>query len=135
MNIQNIDYGWSKPSTYLVFVPFLSVVVQKMQLAKILPFREEISFEHSNEEALKTKRFVDIHKWHLRGSSLQLMLSVVAVKAFAAPIFSLMAICSLYEFLYTSYIGHMTWVNSYTFRPNGKVATIVSSGLTSLNMF
>lgn len=135
--LENIDYGWSKPQSYLIFVPGLSLLIQKVQLAQILPLREEddVTAENHFQVDLNTKKFVEIHKWHLRGSAIQLMASIMAIQACSLPIFSLIALLSMGQFVYTSILGLMTRINSYTFHPNGNIATIVSENLSAFNMF
>ena len=41
-SLENIDYAWTKPQTYLVLVPGLSLIIQKIQLANTLPFQSKI---------------------------------------------------------------------------------------------
>lgn len=94
----DIDYGWQKPEIYMVFVPGLSLVIQKMQMAKVLPLTPNKERNSSDVAANdKAKKFIDICKWHLRGSITQVLVCTVAVKVFALPVFSLIALVSLYE--------------------------------------
>ena len=33
----NIDYSWTKPQTYLVLVPVISLIIQRIKFSKALP--------------------------------------------------------------------------------------------------
>jgi hypothetical protein len=69
-NLEKIDYAWTKPQTYLVLVPGLSLIVQKIQLASALPLTNPVTQENVEQANAKSMKFAKICKWHLRGCSI-----------------------------------------------------------------
>jgi hypothetical protein len=93
--IENIDYGWTKPQTYLILVPGLSILIQKIQIASTLPLPP--SAETSPEAIAKSRKFADICKWHLRGSLAQMVVLAITVNCLAIPFLSLLMLLPIYE--------------------------------------
>lgn len=111
----NIDYDWKKPQTYLVMVPALSFLIEKIQLAKVLPLPAD------NDQ--KNRQFAKICAWHLRGSLVQLTACIVAKQVFhvSSPILSAIYLVSSAEALYTALkaLTNRCTINEYY--PNGKI--------------
>lgn len=122
-----MDYAWNKPETYLVLVPGVSLLIQKIQFANLLPLPSltKITPQKASEANEKSMKFVKICKWHLRGSMAQILASVMAVHLFAAPIFAAitLTLASLGVLYTVSKAGKQTAVVCEFF-PNGKVKNI-----------
>lgn len=54
--LENIDYAWTKPQTYLVLVPGLSLVIQKIQLANTLPLMNDVNQQNVAQADAKSKK-------------------------------------------------------------------------------
>lgn len=124
-SLENIDYKWNNPKTYLVLVPGISLLIQKIQLSKILPLNPADQIL----KPLKSLKFVDICKCHLRGSLIQMMASVIAVKVFALPLFSIIGIVATYELINTAILGLKNPVTIYDFHKDNctvKRSTIIN---------
>lgn len=132
-NLENIDYSWNKPQTYLVFVPGLSLIIQKIQFSKVLPLIDDVTPSNIQEAASKSKKFTEICKWHLRGSLIQLTVALIAIHIFAIPFFSLIVIFAGCELIDT--IFHCLKNNPilYEFHANGAVKKKIS--VSALNIF
>lgn len=126
--LENIDYASTKPQTYLVLVPGLSLIIQKIQLANTLPLpvigNEMLMQPQATQLDASSRKFANICKWHLRGSMIQIVASVIAVKAFAAPLFSLLAILATYELVDTLIKSLRNSITLYEFYPNGNVKSM-----------
>ena len=114
---KNIDYSWTKPQTYLVLVPVISLIIQKVKFAKEFNL---INSDNNKEKSIVSKDFANICKWHLRGSMMQMIVAIVALVFSAVnPIFALIAIISAYEALSTVYNGFGNQVTLHTVHPDG----------------
>jgi hypothetical protein len=122
-NLESIDYSLKDPKTYLIFVPGLSLVIQKIQVDKILPIDDSLTFQ---EKDIRGRQFLTICKWSLRSSLFQLVAVAAAVNLFANPLFGLMEIFVCYQLGYTAYLSR-TNVTCYEFYPNGNVKSLSSS--------
>jgi hypothetical protein len=142
-NLKNIDYAWDNPQTYLVFVPGLSLAIQKIQIATVLPLKTENLFKSlqkhwkpeckenltllMQENNERSKKFAAICKWHLTGSLVQMLVSAVAVKFFAAPLLSIFLMISAYELGDTfvkALTNQMTIIETYS---DGSIKRMKSS--------
>jgi hypothetical protein len=134
-NLANIDYAWNKLETYVVFIPGLSLVVQKIQLAAVLPWinGEVINPQNADQANLKSRKFLNICKWHLRGSMVQIMVSLIAIKLFALPTFSWVSLLATYEMVDTLAKGIINRVTLYEFYPSGKLKKMTS--VSACNIF
>lgn len=126
-NLENIDYAWTKPQTYLVLVPGLSLIIQKIQLANTLPLIDNVT------EQAKSRKFANICKWHLRGSMIQITASIIAIKVFAVPLFSLLAILATYELVDTLMKSLRNSITLYEFYPNGNIK--IMRKMSACNIF
>lgn len=133
-NIRNklvkIEYGKSNPSTYMVFIPVLSLIVQKIQMAHLLPLKNaqnQGSYSQQNSISLK---LINVCKWHLRGSMVQTVACIVASKIYKLPIFSIIGILAMYEILDTGFKALTNKVSVYKLSPDG-----VLQGVEIINPF
>src|SRR5438128_663791 len=99
--IENMDYNWNSPSTYLTMVPGVAIIVQKIQFAKLLPFDTNLNNPNHRSENEKAKKFLKVCKWNLRGSMFQTLGVVFATNLLAKPIFLLLAGLATYHLLST----------------------------------
>ncbi len=68
--IQNIEYGWNKPASYLVLVPVISMIVQNIQRSY---FKERSANSRDGQEFLEfNNRVAQMHNWHWTGAVIQL---------------------------------------------------------------
>ncbi len=102
-SIENINYAWNKPQSYLVLIPGISLLVQKIQLAKILPSIEKMrppiiddrnQDDNVSEDEVIVKKYSNISKWHVKGSLMSLigsiaLISINPLATFIGTIFSL----------------------------------------------
>ncbi len=91
-SLENIDYAWNKPQTYLVLVPGLSLIIKNIQLAEVLPLPPInnvilISPNEAIQLEASSRKFATICKWHFGGSIIQMIACAVATKTFAVPFF------------------------------------------------
>ena len=86
-NIENIEYAWNKPASYLVLVPGLSLLIQKIQFA---------NYKEGHPPEVESK-FFNICRWHVRGALVKV---AIAVGLLAAPLFSLLVVLSIFEGVY-----------------------------------
>lgn len=100
-NLEHIDYMWTKPQTYLVFVPGLSLIIQDIQLSCTLPLIKKVTSQNVDQANAKARKFSQICKWHLGGSIVQLSASIIAVKTFAVLFFSITYLLASYELINT----------------------------------
>lgn len=133
-SIQSIDYDWKKPQTYLVFIPGLSLLIQKVQMAHILPLsNEEVTGENAARLNAQTKRFVQICKWHYGGSMTQLIIAIIASKILlASPFAPFFVLLTTYEFLDTWIKGLRNGIHVTEFYPDGRVKRLVFGNVWSL---
>ena len=131
-SLEKIDYAWTKPQTYLVLVPGLSLIIQKIQLANTLPLINDVTLEGMSQADAKSRKFANICKWHLRGSMIQIAASVIAIKIFAVPLFSLLAILATYELVDTLIKSLRNSITLYEFHPNGRVKSITSMSASNI---
>lgn len=126
-SLKNIDYDWTKPQTYFVFIPGLSLLVQKIQLASVLPLiNDVITPENAVQLNAESRKFANICKWHLRGSMTQLLIAAIASKVLlAAPFFSLFFLSlTIYEMLDTLITSLRNRINLVEFYPNGNIQRV-----------
>lgn len=119
--LADIDYAWTKPQTYLVFIPGLSLMIQKIQFANTLPLITNVTQHNVVQADAKSRKFANICKWHLRGSLIQIIATILAVKTFAVPLFSTLAIIATYELIDTFIRSLKNSVTFYEFFPNGSI--------------
>jgi hypothetical protein len=133
-NLENIDYAWNKPQTYFVFVPVLSLIIQRIQLAATLPLIDNSTPQNVAEADAKSRKFVNICKWHLRGSMLQLIFSIVALKFFSVHLFSFfVAASATCELLTIAVKSLKNRVTVYEFYSDGNVKSMTN--VMSFNIF
>lgn len=131
--LENIDYAWTEPKTYLVFVPGLSLLIQKIQLANTLPLIQSVTQENVIQADLESRKFANICKWHLRGSMIQIIVgsilitSAIAIQMFTIPLFSLLTILATYEMVDTFVKGFKNSVTFYEFYPNGNIKSATNT--------
>lgn len=126
--LESVDYVWTKPQTYLVFIPGISLVIQKIQLANTLPLINNnlTTLQNVAQADAKSRKFANICKWHLRGSMVQILASVIAIKFFAVPIFLLLAILATYELADTLIKSLKNSITFYELYPNGSIKSKTS---------
>lgn len=128
--LENIDYSPRSLSTYLVFVPGLSHLIQKVQLAKTLPLPPiNINFDPVQHE--KSTRLANICKWSLRGSMTQSLICTIAFAIFQSPIFALLGLLALFEMFDTMGIAFKNTVTEYQFDEEG----VYTGGMTLRSPF
>ncbi len=102
-SFESMDYAqWASPATLIVFVPGLSSVAQKIQMAHLLPL-PPVTLENRQQvfdQALKVPRII---MWHLFGSVVQGIAWTIAMKITALPLFSIMSVLAVCELGYTVY--------------------------------
>ncbi len=118
-----IDYDGTKLQTYLVFVPGLSLIIQKIQMANTLPLNNNLTTQNAAQIDAQSRKFANICKWHLRGAMIQMIATVIAVKVFAAPIFLVLTLLAMYE-LADTYIKSQKSVTFFDFYPNGNIRSM-----------
>ncbi len=128
-----IDYSWNKPQTYLVLVPGLSLLIEKIKSTNLKPF---INNDWNNKSVApneKSKEFANMCKWHLRGSLIQ-MACIGAITVYALPLFSLLSLLPICEALYTYSIAMSNPVVIHEYSPStGQV--IRSNGVRMPSIF
>ena len=125
--LANIDYSWTKPKTYVVFVPGLSLIIQKIQFAKVLPLIVLDSMKDSEKARaadFKSRKFATICKWHLLGSITQSIACIIVVNVFALPLFSLLGLIPSYELVNTLSKTLLNKATICEFYDNGSVKQI-----------
>lgn len=125
-----MSYRWDCPATYLVFVPGLSLLIQKIQMKAVLPLppfpklNEAATFiEGSKRLDLASRKFINICKWHLRGSFVQafILLSLAnKTKKIALPILAI-GISIFYELLDTTHKALKNKPAIYEFSTAGNI--------------
>ena len=85
------------------------------------------------EADAKLRKFANICKWHLRGSMVQMIASITAIKVFAVPLFSLLAILATYELVDTLIKSIRNSITFYEFHPNGNIKKTTS--MSACNIF
>lgn len=78
------------------------------------------------------KKFANICKWHLRGSMIQIIASIIAIKLFAAPIFALLAIFATYELVDTLIKSIKNSITLYEFHSNGAIKSMTSKSACNI---
>lgn len=116
-SFENMDYSrWVSPATAIVFVPGLSFVAQKIQMAHLLPIPAfQGTFQEGNWKEVFTaqQKVRTVLAWHLVGSIAQTYTwMIVALKVTALPLSPIMALAAGCELAYTMY----NMVNYGTFR-------------------
>ncbi len=90
-SINNIDYAWNKPQSYLALIPGISLLIQKIQLAKILPLINNMhppKIDDSSQEKGISKdegivrKYSNLSKWHVRGSLISLIASIALINIY-----------------------------------------------------
>lgn len=114
--IVNLDYSWNNLASYVVFVPGVSLLVEKIKLADLKipsfelttqvltdkPIIEDVTgFEQEN------KKVISLFRGHLIGSLSQMAVSGLIVMPFAPSVFTAISLLALaistFEFGYTYY--------------------------------
>lgn len=131
-SIQNIEYELKNPQSYLVFVPGISLIIQKIKCAHLHELIKQsidiISPTNTCVSNLYTKKFIHICQWHYFGALTQQTASILAIKHLAlttltAPIIKVLAALTLVQFIYASYqaLQKMTIAE---YRDNGTLKNI-----------
>jgi hypothetical protein len=136
-NIKNYvcdkEYAWNEPHTYLLLVPGVSLVLQKMQFSEALPLTfNKMQHQYPLTTNNESRKFANICKWHLRGSMTQLIICIIAVKAFSLPLFSLLAILATYEMVDTLYKGLANRITLYEFNEDRSIKSLRSTSMPSI---
>jgi len=141
-SLKEIDYSPNKPLSYLVFVPGLSLLIQKVQFTRIRPFLDSLDRldRPTNAEAadtynLHSRQYANICTWHLRGSIAQVAISALAVSLFANSWFLLPAALAGYELVDTFYRTCQNRAPIYTFNQEGDVSHRKVTFLSIRNIF
>ena len=101
-SIENIDYAWNKPQTYLVLVPVLSLLIQKVQIAALKLFIPRPQTPHdATTQLAKLDKFKKITVWHIAGSCVQFTASIIATNVFATHWFLIISGFAVAEATYT----------------------------------
>ncbi len=116
--IQDIDYKWTNPKTYVVLVPVLSLIVQKVQLSNLLPLPKS---DDQKKLDAASRKFCDVCKWHLRGSMVQTLAAIIAIKFYGKNAFAWLGALAAYEMADTAWKGLKNPGTIYEFYPNGSV--------------
>lgn len=134
-SLRNIDYDWTKPQTYFVFIPGLSLLVQKIQLASALPLSNDpITPENAVRLDAESRKFANICKWHLRGSMTQLAIAAIVAKTLLTVPFSLFFVSlTAYEMLDTLITSLRNRIQLFEFYPNGNIKSITF--ISACNIF
>ena len=126
--INTIDYSWNQPSTYAVFVPGLSLLVQKIKFNDLLPLQHQskiLGSKDINDKKLgdiESRKFINICKWHLRGSMFQVVASLALLNMYRKNNYLLVpAILATYEMMDTLLKGLNNRVTVCEFKPNGAI--------------
>jgi len=117
-NVKNMDYSWKTMSTYIVLVPGLSLIVQKIQMANLLPLSQKLDKRADDKQC---RKFANVCKWHLRGSMVQMVAVIAAVKVLATPIFLLIACAAAYECADILIKSLHNKIRLYEFHANGSL--------------
>lgn len=131
-NLENIDYAWTQPKTYLILVPGLSLIIQKIQLASTLPLINNVTQQNMAQADAKSRKFANICKWHLRGSMIQIAASIIAIKIFSVPLFSLLAILATCELADTLIKSLNNSITLYEFLPNGNIKSMTCTSACNI---
>ncbi len=81
----NMDYGFDNPSSLIVLVPGLAIIVRRIQIVSICrnldnQLRQNPQFDwHASPENAKIDR---IYKWHILGGALQMAASFVLLQKY-----------------------------------------------------
>jgi hypothetical protein len=112
----SMTYNWSNPTTYLVFVPIVSLIVQKFQLIPVSPHGHCTPVIADQ----KARTFLKVCKWHLRGSLVQTLFFIAtAIKINRLPFpLLVLGLFSTFEHLNTAYIAINNPVVIYKFFPD-----------------
>jgi hypothetical protein len=94
-NLENFDYRGNSLKTYLVFVPVLSLIIQKIQLANILPLPSILNFDERTQQEWvqinsRSRKFALICKWHFGVSVIQAIAAAVLAITKVAPLVSIL---------------------------------------------
>jgi len=125
-----MNYQWNSPATYVVFVPGLSLVAKKIQMANLLPITETQSgWENLRQVDAESRKVRSVLRWHYLGSIAQSAACFVAMKVCALPVLSiigLLAACDLCHTVYVAFSTKATIVDG--FYPNGIPEKITIGG-------
>lgn len=111
--IEDIDYAWEKPESYVVFIPGLSILVQQIQSGNFIANRAmhpdilnvlQMSPAQQKQEADKVN--LQSHKcskwcqWHSRGAIVQMAIALLALQIFKKTPFSvILAGFAIWQFI------------------------------------
>lgn len=139
--VASMSYQWYRPATYLVFVPGLSLLIQKIQMRAMLPLMPaNFSLQKQNQELIRTadsqaRKFITVCKWHLVGSLLQILMvrrTAMKIQRFRLPILVMGAIAT-FELLDTAYKAFKIRVTIFDFDKD-KHLTGVTYNTTIFNL-
>lgn len=82
---------------YTVFIPVVSLVMQKIQAQNILP----IMHSFAPGDAI-SRQFIHLCRWNMAGALAQLFASAIAVNIFAMPAFAILSCIAGYQVIETS---------------------------------
>jgi hypothetical protein len=107
--IANLEYSWKNPAAYVVFVPGISLIVEKIKLAdlKIPSFDSNKTIQDVTGFEEENKKLISLFRGHLIGSLSQMAISGLIVMSFAPSVFTAISLLALmvstFEFAYTLY--------------------------------
>ena len=127
--ILKMDYSPYNIKTYVVFVPVLSLIVKKIQMAYLLPFINKIPTQQVvKDHNDKVSRYNKVSNWHYLGMGAQVAtitaVLVTVVHAVSMTNFALLAALPIFYALY-SFIDCLRDVTRsalfYEFDPDGNI--------------
>lgn len=125
MSIRTMDYSWKSPSTYLAFVPGVSLLIQRVNRAKAEQYLGSSASDLSNDRFARHLRRVTL--WHLAGALTTGAVACVAVKSRVFPrvypgAVLAVGLLSLIQTAYTLLTARK--ITLYGFHTNGNVQSI-----------
>jgi hypothetical protein len=105
-SIFNINYGFGEPKSLIIFVPIVSLIVQKIQISDLIDtlkntYKTPYQFVDL-KKSFDYGKLKTIYKWHALGSLIQ-TISLLFLLTFN-PLFLIPAAFSIHEF-YRSFNG------------------------------
>lgn len=95
-SIEAIDYSWTNPQTCMVLIPGLSLLIQKVQMAKAIPMLHN-AMQSGHGKVPAVNKFLNICIWHLKGSAVQAAICSVAYQIFKNKLLLLFSLAALLE--------------------------------------
>lgn len=100
--LANIDYGWTKPASLVLFVPGLSLYTLNQQITSLFKtINDKYKTSHDYFNLIRSKEYAKIatvYKAHVLGSLVQAVACIAAVKLTGIAVFSVPVVFALYEF-------------------------------------